>query len=248
MGTELADKLYKQAEALREVAIPHKRPVLKHGKKQLTIKMEEEKEGADLLLKQIISLGKKSGKPAQEKRIIVKKYKVGTNGSIPGRMKQRRADLKLMKEPKAEKIFLSFYKQIVNLMGDKSTGNKQLDMWGKKLFGDKYLGTFPQDKLPQKLMDKKSYFSIINVDTTGLPGTHWVAVAGLPNSNKIMVYDSFGRATKKLLPVIAKQAKKKIIDTDYDAEQKKIQKSCGQYSLAWLMFFDKHGAKNAKLI
>ncbi len=138
-------------------------------------------------------------------------------------------------------------------MGTNTTGNRELDQMGKALFGAKFLGSFPQDALPSAIFkkDNKKRYAIINVDTTGMPGTHWVAIAGLPNSNKIMVFDSFGRATKDLLPIIHQQVKKSgssFSDTDYDAEQKKIQKSCGQYSLSWLLFFDKYGHENAALI
>lgn len=116
---------------------------------------------------------------------------------------------------------------------------------GKSLLGNKYLGSFPQDRLPSEIYQKGTKYAILNVDTSGMVGTHWVAIAGLPNSDNIMVFDSFGRASKNLLPLLRQ---KKIIDTDYDKEQRKIQDSCGQYSIAWLIFFDKYGPSAAKLI
>ncbi len=129
---------------------------------------------------------------------------------------------------------------------DTTTTSPELDKVGKQLFGAKYLGTFAQDMLPDKIYEKKNnLYAIINTDLQGQPGEHWTAVAGLPNSTKVMVFDSFGRASKCLLPTLRQ---KNVIDTDRDAEQKKIQLSCGQFSMAWLLFLDKYGFDNAKLI
>ena len=137
---------------------------------------------------------------------------------------------------------------------NKTTTTSELNKIGKELFGSKYLGTFAQDALPPVIYSKISKYAIINVDTTGMSGTHWIGIAGLTASprsfdqrsltnGKIMVFDSFGRASKTLLPLL-----RQTIDTDSDAEQKQIQLSCGQFSMAWLVFFDRYGPKNAKLI
>ena len=94
----------------------------------------------------------------------------------------------------------------------------------------------------------KNKYAIVNVDKKRNSrgklnkGTHWVAIAGYGDS-KLMVYDSFGRPTKKLLQHLYKQMKKNRIgykDTEYDAEQHWIQQNCGQVSIAWLVFFVKY--------
>lgn len=126
-----------------------------------------------------------------------------------------------------------------------TTTTDELNIIGGELFGRKYLGTFAQDALPPEIYKKPSKYAIINVDTKGMPGSHWVAVAGLPNSDKIMVFDSFGRASKILLPLLKQDS---VINTDPDSEQQLLQMSCGQFSMAWLFFFEKYGHKNAKLI
>ncbi len=127
-----------------------------------------------------------------------------------------------------------------------STRTDELTKIGKGLFGGRYLGTFAQDKLPDSMYNvKQENYALINVDTTGMPGTHWVAVSGLPDTEKILVFDSFGRASKSLLPTLRGG---NVIDTEYDKEQKRIQDSCGQYAMAWLIFRDKYGAKNAQKI
>ncbi len=101
--------------------------------------------------------------------------------------------------------------------------------------------------MPEKIYDDNghTYYSIINVDTNNMPGSHWVAIAGLPNSKKIMVFDSFGRASNTLLPALKQ---KYVINTDSDAEQRKIQNSCGQFCIAWLVFLNKYGFDKAKMI
>lgn len=92
-----------------------------------------------------------------------------------------------------------------------------------------------------------------------MPGTHWVSIAGIPTvsasatSGQIMVFDSFGRASKNLLPHLFSKdpegsEERIIIDTEYDAEQKKIQESCGQFSIAWLVFLEKYGYTAAQTI
>ncbi len=154
-----------------------------------------------------------------------------------------------MSEPQAEKIYYKIYNKVVNDFGHNGmTRTNELNDFGDRMWGGKFLGSFPQDKLPEKIYSNPVKYAIINVDTTGMKGSHWVAVSGIPDSKKIMVFDSFGRASKNLLPVLQKQAGGNIIDTDRDAEQKLIQDSCGQYSLAWLLFRDKYGLDNARKI
>lgn len=151
-----------------------------------------------------------------------------------------------MSEAEANRKYNVLYKDMLKLFGhDGMTMTDELTKIGKKLFGAKYLGTFPQDKLPEKIYTKPSFYAIINVDTQGMPGSHWTGIAGFPNSDKILVFDSFGRAAKKLLPTLRQ---KKVVNTDLDAEQRIIQESCGQFSMAWLLFVEKYGLKNAKLI
>lgn len=175
---------------------------------------------------------------------------------VRGSEKRTLADRRFLKIPKvmtseqANSIYFKLYAGTVRKFGhEKTTSTMELNLIGKRLLGNKFLGSFSQDKLPKKIYTKPSYYAILNVDTSGMPGSHWVAIAGLANSKKIMVFDSFGRMTKKLLPLVYKSAKKGgLIDTGYDKEQKMLQDSCGQFSITWLRFFDKYGSKNARKI
>lgn len=151
-----------------------------------------------------------------------------------------------MKEPEANRKYNTLYNKMLKLFGhDGMTMTSELDKIGKKLFGSRFLGTFPQDKLPEKIYTEPSFFAIINVDTQGMPGSHWTAIAGFPDSEKILVFDSFGRAAKTLLPLLRQ---KNVVNTDLDSEQRVVQESCGQFAMALLLFVKKYGLKNAKLI
>jgi hypothetical protein len=105
-------------------------------------------------------------------------------------------------------------KNIIKILGRKSTTDQQLTNLGKKLFGKKYIGTFPQDYNP-KSTPVNQYF-IINTDTSGKKGTHWVAI--VKNKNTYYIYDSFARKAKRLLPIFTKG--KMVINSDLtDQEQ-----------------------------
>ncbi len=144
-------------------------------------------------------------------------------------------------------IYNSELKRIIGLIGhDNTTTNTDLDRIGKKLFRRKYVGTFASDRLPTLSEDRN--FCIINVDTTGMPGSHWVACCYDAKRDDILVYDSFGRDTKKLLPHLQSQTRKDIYDSQYDPEQRTEENSCGQRSLSFISVFDKLGWDYAVLI
>lgn len=136
---------------------------------------------------------------------------------------------------------------MVKLFGhEKVTNSGELHDMGRTLFGKKFVGVFPQDKVPSNIAKgvKQKYF-ILNLDKSDEPGSHWVGVLTIPNSTRLLIFDSFGRSSKKILPFLRTI---KSIDTDSDAEQKILQDSCGQFTMAWLKFADEYGWENAKLI
>ncbi len=128
--------------------------------------------------------------------------------------------------------------------GDKTTYLSQLEGAGKKLLNVKFKGVYPSDKIP-KLNDLSPY-CILNLDSSKEPGSHWVALA--KNGRDSILYDSFGRDNKKIIPNLRYSGNGRIIDTDRDAEQKIMQTNCGSRCLAFLCIFDKYGAKAAMLI
>ena len=149
---------------------------------------------------------------------------------------------KLSKEKQAEKVY-NYYlnKKVYPLIGDKTTYLTELEGAGKKLFKVKFKGVFPSDKIP-KLNDLSPY-CILNLDSSKEKGSHWIALAKLGSDT--LVYDSFGRDYKKIIPNLSYTGNGRIKNTDRDSEQNVLQTDCGARCIAFLMVFDKHGKEIA---
>ena len=144
----------------------------------------------------------------------------------------------------AEHLFKKYKKEVINDLGKKALSDTQLNKIGKQMFGDKYIGTFAQDKLPST----SGYF-IVNTDTSKHINTnksHWI---GIYQTEKCMyVYDSFGRRTQFILPIVFNKTKKKIVDSKHDPEQFKYTELCGHLSMAWLCVVKDLGIRQALTI
>ena len=123
------------------------------------------------------------------------------------------------------------------MFGDKETSGDELNEWAHFFLGRSWAGVFPQDKVPQ-IEKGKCY--IVNLDLDGMSGSHWTGIYGV-NNNTPLIYDSFGRKSKNILPVFLKPYKN-YIDVDYDKEQYIRQEDCGQRSLAWLIVCKYYGS------
>ena len=149
------------------------------------------------------------------------------------------------KKQKAEYIYNYILKNITRkFLGNKSTYTDDLNIFCKKLFNDKFMGVYPADKI-KKLTNKKPYM-ILNLDKSGMSGSHWVAV--VKNNNKTLFYDSFGRSYKKIMPNIKKSNNKKIYNTELDKEQENEEKDCGARCCAFLCVVDWFGIDYGELI
>ena len=149
-----------------------------------------------------------------------------------------------MKE--SEKLYNFYLKQkIYPLVGDKITYLDKLHGVGRKLFGVKFKGVFPSDKIP-KLNDLSPY-CILNLDSSKEKGSHWIALAKM-DDDKTLVYDSFGRDYKRIIPDLNFSGNGRIKNTEKDAEQNILQTDCGARCLAFLMVYDKNGENMAKQI
>ena len=162
--------------------------------------------------------------------------------------------MKTQKEKDIENVYDNILKQIIEpLSGDKTTYLSELNGIGKKLFGVKFKGVFPSDKIP-KLNDLSPY-AILNLDTTKQPGSHWVSIAkhppvrGKPRTDETLLYDSFARKGSKIIKSLAYSGNGRIVDNDLkDAEQRLEETNCGARCLAWLVVVEKYGWDLAKLI
>lgn len=149
------------------------------------------------------------------------------------------------KEKEAEMIYNHILNNIVEpLTGNKSTYMDELKAVGRKLLGIKFKGVYAADKIPI-LNDLKKY-CILNLDRTGMPGSHWIALAKVKNNT--YVYDSFGRQNTKIIPNLRFSGNGRIVDVDRDAEQDKKEQNCGARCIAWLCVVEKWGMDMAKLI
>jgi hypothetical protein len=125
--------------------------------------------------------------------------------------------------------------------GDTTMG-RELEKVGKYYLGDDFVGIFPQDMVPNM---KHGQYCIANVDTSDKGGSHWVAVKS-NGGRHIICYDSFGRKSKKLLPILYKQFD--VTDVDDDAEQAYREDNCGQRCLAFILVDYCLGEKYSMLI
>jgi hypothetical protein len=133
-------------------------------------------------------------------------------------------------------------KSLLKSLGSKGLYGDVIDKEGKRLFGSKWKGVHTQKDVPMT-----NGFHIINNDFIG-GGQHWVALYVTPRT--IFVYDSYGRKTGKLLPLLVRRAgKRRVVDSDHDGEQiGYTSQVCGVLSLVWLMMVSRHGIKKALLI
>jgi hypothetical protein len=142
-------------------------------------------------------------------------------------------------EKQVMRVFNAHKKRLIKQLGSKSTSDKQLTDTGKLLLGPRFQGAFPQNHTI-KTTPKVQYL-ILNVDTRGKPGSHWVGV--VKNNKTFYVFDSFGRTSRKLLPIFSRG--KLVIDSEYDAEQFGSSEVCGQLCICWLMTVRQLGIRNA---
>ena len=53
-----------------------------------------------------------------------------------------------------------------------------------------YRGCFAKDSLPKKI--KRQEYTVVNMDDSGNPGTHWVAIVNDPKCDFVEYFDPFG--------------------------------------------------------
>jgi hypothetical protein len=149
-----------------------------------------------------------------------------------------------MNEKLAHNEYDKILKHIKQLVGNKTTYLTQLDRVCTRIFGIKFRGVFPSDKIP--ILTNLKPYCILNLDKSTESGSHWVALA--KNDNHSILYDSFGRSPTFIIPDLEFSGNGKIISDMDDSEQKITETDCGARCIAWLVFYDKYGADNALLI
>lgn len=146
-------------------------------------------------------------------------------------------------DKRAHDIYNEILKAVeICMKSDTTTYTHELNKVGNTLFGKSWRGALPRDKSPKM---KNGDYAILNLDKSTENGSHWVAV--YKNKNKKIIYDSFGRKSKTILPILSKSGGV-LVDTDYDQDQKDTQLNCGQRSIAFLLLVKIWGPKLAMLI
>ncbi len=153
--------------------------------------------------------------------------------------------------------------KIEDILGSGLTFSDDLDKVGKKIFPKKWIGVFSADLFPldkENLNSNYSSYMLINIDTMGNSGIHWLSAVIDSNKRIAYIYDSFGRplcskknsiVDIKKLNFICQRLKLerfKILEPEYDPEQLESQSNCGQRSILQLLIFDAYGWDYAKLI
>jgi hypothetical protein len=145
---------------------------------------------------------------------------------------------------KAEAYYDFILKKIAyKMVGKDTTYLDKLNEVGKTLFGKKFIGVFPSNRIPRL---KNNQYVILNLDKEGEAGSHWVSV--VKHKNKSYLYDSFGRKAKKIIPDLLKSNNGKVINTELDAEQKKIEFDCGARVITSLIIMDLFGINYFKML
>jgi hypothetical protein len=153
---------------------------------------------------------------------------------------------KSKEEKKAEQYYQKVLKYVENnKTGKKTTYSNELEKVCRELFGVKFKGVFASDKIPR--LTSLAPYCILNLDRTGEPGSHWVALAKCKDG--AMLYDSFGRDDTVIIKNLRFSGNGKIIDSDKkDVEQKTKETNCGARCIAWLLVFNDLGEEYAQLI
>ena len=148
-------------------------------------------------------------------------------------------------EQRAEQIYNKILEFVETLIGDGVTYSGQLNDIGHQLFGDKFKGVFASNEIPEL---KNGEHAILNLDRSDQEGSHWIAISKL--DSQILVYDSYGRSTNTIIPVLSTLAggNKMIIEADKDPEQTDDEYNCGARSIAWLALLELWGPQLALLV
>ena len=136
--------------------------------------------------------------------------------------------------------FLKYKKQLIRKLGSKGLYNDTIDDNCKRLFKSKWKGCVSHNKMSQS-----NGFQILNTASfKSKNGIHWVGICITPKT--IYVYDSFGRDSDLILKSLNKNKKKrKIIESNRDAEQFGDSEICGQLCIAWLLCVKNFGVRKA---
>lgn len=133
-------------------------------------------------------------------------------------------------------------------MGRGVTTDTQLTRVGRKILGESYIGTFSSDVELKNVSKAKPLYAIINVDGRYEAGSHWLAIAKPANTENYLIYDSFARKSRKLIPKFIRNHNYKYIDLNKVSDQNDEEQDCGARAMSLLVYIAKYGKSFANKI
>ena len=89
-----------------------------------------------------------------------------------------------------------------------------------------YRGCFAKDALPRKIKSRE--YSLVNLDNSGNPGTHWVVIVNDPKCDYVEFFDPFGIMPSTEIHEYMKTAQKAIRYNDNQL-QDTLSVRCGYF-------------------
>jgi hypothetical protein len=108
--------------------------------------------------------------------------------------------------------------------------NFQLEEILKKEPG--FRGVFSRDMLPKQI--KKRECGIVNLDTVGGKGTHWVCYFNIPTEKYVEYFDSFGLPPPEEVEKYLAASRKPIIYSTSEVQNKDTE-LCGYYCIEYIL-------------
>jgi hypothetical protein len=136
-------------------------------------------------------------------------------------------------------------KIIYKLLNNRGTTNNiELSRLCQELFGTKFHGVYPSDRIPKLDIHRK--YCILNLDKSTETGSHWVGC--ILDNDIIYIFDTYNRSVKQILPAIYKFKNNTIRKGEKHVLEKDTGTDCGERCIAWLLLVDKYGIDIAKNI
>lgn len=144
----------------------------------------------------------------------------------------------------AFKLAVDYFEEQV---GIGMTGEDTLRRAGREFFRKSFINVLASNEIPQRRYQKGIGYYIINNKPRGNTGEHWLGLI-MTSDGSVIVWDSFGRDIKTLMPDLWGRYHKWIVIPDKDKEQKITQEDCGARCLAFLAIYDILGRNMAMLL
>jgi hypothetical protein len=133
--------------------------------------------------------------------------------------------------------FYQIYKLCVDILGNDSTTDKQLSDLLFEILPNNFKGVYTvDDELPKLINNYDCY--ILNNLTRESKGEHWLSI--IKYNDKVFLYDSFDRDTKKISPkhfnVLDKFINLSNLDHILNPEEQSLyQYTCGCFCVSFLV-------------